>query len=199
MEIDTTASDGPVVVTNNKRSVSLLEEETEEVCKPENALDFGFFSDFTVDCTRWYICDRIESCGFIYIHQETGRPLAITKTRDNEDQLNGYCFWFQFDLDRTEEINLPLSEKERISGFLSKLNNEYKLAGLWANSAVDEKEDTIIIEGEEEEEEENIIDPNESSDYRMHAVLYHSFLRSLKLTQAQPVRKKFNRVKRQNK
>jgi len=99
-----------------------------------NTLDAGFFADFSVDGRLWDVWDKIDTKGFVYIHQESGRPLAIANTLDrNTNELNGYCFWFQFKIGKLDEISYPLSKSSEIKPFLEALDRDYTLFGNWLN------------------------------------------------------------------
>ncbi len=136
-----------------------------ELQKPVT-IDIDFFPDFAVDGNLWDVWDKIETQGFVYIHQQSGRPLAAVKTIDREtDEMNGYCFWFQLAPGKAVAFAVPLSEKPSAKLFLDELDKKYNLLGSWLNDLVDDEDDT-----------KNTVLNTERDDEIEHTFLYNLFL-----------------------
>ncbi len=182
-EVETKAS---LATTTTTR---IREREDDEGELRPNTLDRGFFPDFDVDGCLWDVWDKIDVHGFVYVHQASGRPLAITKTLDrNSHEYNGYCFWFQLILDKVEEISLPFGEKDGIKLLLKELDNKYNVLGDWLKDIVDDRleNDKSIPNTEKEDEIE-------------HTSLYNTFLNAIGITRIEhEKRPKIVTAKRRN-
>jgi len=97
-------------------------------------VDSGFFAGFEVSPERWYVRDRIERAGFIYVHILTGRLLALVNNLDRaRGRLNGYSIYLHGGQGPVEEYMMPLSIQGTPNGAiierLSQLDLDYIALG----------------------------------------------------------------------
>ena len=145
-----------------------------ELLKPDT-VDKNFFADFSVDGCLWDVRDRIDECGFVYIHQASGRPLAVAKTIDRQkNELNGYLFWFQLTIGEALGIAFPLHEKANIKVFLDELNHKYNVKGSWLSDIADDRKEI-----------EEAAPNTEKDDDQEHEFLYRSFLHAVGVNRAE--------------
>jgi hypothetical protein len=105
------------------------EEETE---RP----DAGFFEPhFSVPLQHWLVSDRIEAMGFVYLHRETVRPLAITRALSRADNTHaGYIFCAMLERGPAEKC-FALAHCDEIPLTLELLHEQYLEMGAFASDA----------------------------------------------------------------
>ena len=166
---------------NRKRRQAALELDGDDDCVnqqlEEEEEEDDIFPDFTVNNSLWDVWDKIDNHGLVYIHRTSGRPLAISITLDSESsERNGYCFWFQVNLEQVEEISFPLGGTIEIVTFLNSLHSNYERLGSWLCDIVDDRDEMI---------------PNtERDDDVEHILLYYSFLKGVGVSRVEATEEK---------
>jgi hypothetical protein len=112
-------------------------------------IDIGFSDWFTVSQNDWFINDRIDTFGFVYIHRITGRPLAIYRTIDIEGNVNGYSI-ASFTNHGIVESSIPLPNAREIDDLLVEISQSYVIDGIWSKCIVNNNN-----EGEGDDQENN--------------------------------------------
>ncbi len=119
-----------------------MEIETDQIEDSDLPLDTGFSGQFTVSKNDWFIRDRIEEFGFIYIHIITLRPLAIYRTIDIDGNVNGHSI-ISFTNAGIVDHSLPLAKTGEIDALLVEISLDYVVYGIWSKCIIDEDQENM--------------------------------------------------------